>query len=97
MEVSRVGEHHLAWGEGLVWDDRRGRLCFVDCATASIHWQGGPDGSTLDADGRLWAALLGGGQLACFGASGLEQTVPLPVVHPPTSPSAAPGSIGSTS
>lgn len=233
MEVSRVGDHHLAWGESLVWDERRGRLCFVDCATASIHWleggegplhtftppsmaaglvptedgrlvavlddglhvvdldagssellspfpeeiggrcndacadlagnlitgklnlgpdegstwwfsatdgwrlvdpdisntngpavgsiggevtlivgdtsahyfayayepetgavgprslfgdttelEGGPDGSTLDADGRLWAALFGGGQLACFGAAGLERTVQLPVVHP---------------
>ncbi|HET7523067.1 MAG TPA: SMP-30/gluconolactonase/LRE family protein, partial [Acidimicrobiales bacterium] len=26
------------WGESLVWDDRRGRLYFVDCMANTIHW-----------------------------------------------------------
>jgi sugar lactone lactonase YvrE len=44
MEVTRIGTFHLAWGESLVWDERRGRLYFVDCATQTLHWlQGGDD------------------------------------------------------
>ncbi len=43
---------------------------------------GGPDGSTLDADGGLWCALFGGGQLARFTAAGLDRTVPVPFAHP---------------
>jgi L-arabinonolactonase len=31
---------------------------------------GRPDGATLDADGRLWAALVGGGIVVRFGADG---------------------------
>jgi sugar lactone lactonase YvrE len=38
MEISRVGDFTLQWGESLVWDERRQRLSFVDCFTNSIHW-----------------------------------------------------------
>jgi len=38
MEITRVGEVTLGWGESLVWDDRRQRLLFVDCATRRLHW-----------------------------------------------------------
>jgi sugar lactone lactonase YvrE len=38
MEISRVGDVELVWGESLRWDDRRQRLYFVDCATQSLHW-----------------------------------------------------------
>ncbi len=38
MEVSRVGEFTLGWGESLVWDDQRDRLYFVDCASHALHW-----------------------------------------------------------
>jgi sugar lactone lactonase YvrE len=38
MEISRVGEFELGWGESLRWDDRRQRLYFVDCATGCLHW-----------------------------------------------------------
>lgn len=38
MNVTRVGEFALAWGESLRWDDRRQRLYFVDCATQTLHW-----------------------------------------------------------
>jgi sugar lactone lactonase YvrE len=43
---------------------------------------GRPDGSALDADGGLWCALVGGGQLARFTANGLDRTVALPVECP---------------
>ena len=33
MQISRVGDFTLGWGESLLWDDRRDRLYFVDCAT----------------------------------------------------------------
>jgi sugar lactone lactonase YvrE len=38
MEISRVGEFSLGWGESLVWDDERRRLYFVDCAAQTLHW-----------------------------------------------------------
>ena len=41
-----------------------------------------PDGTTFDADGGLWCALAGGGQLARFTSAGLDRTVPLPVENP---------------
>ncbi len=41
-----------------------------------------PDGSTLDADGGLWCALVGGGQLARFTTRGLDRTVSVPVTNP---------------
>jgi sugar lactone lactonase YvrE len=43
---------------------------------------GMPDGATLDDDGGLWCALVGGAQLARFTTDGLERTVPLPVANP---------------
>jgi L-arabinonolactonase len=38
MDISRVGDVELMWGESLRWDDRRQRLYFVDCATRCLHW-----------------------------------------------------------
>ncbi len=43
---------------------------------------GRPDGATLDEDGGLWCALVGGGQLARFVAGRLDRTVALPVANP---------------
>jgi L-arabinonolactonase len=43
---------------------------------------GSPDGATLDDDGGLWCALVGGAQLARFTAAGLDRTVGLPVANP---------------
>ena len=54
------------------------RRVFGDTSTLA----GGPDGSTVDADGGLWCALFGGGQLARFTAAGLDRTVALPVANP---------------
>jgi len=44
MEIRRVGDFTLGWGESLVWDDRRDRLWFVDCAVQTLHWLDGGDG-----------------------------------------------------
>lgn len=38
MHIERVGDFTLGWGESLVWDDRRARLYFVDCAAQTLHW-----------------------------------------------------------
>ena len=70
MEISRVGTFTLGWGESLVWDERRDRLYFVDCAAGTLHWldDGSDELNTFTApsmpagivpteDGRLVAAL----------------------------------------
>ena len=41
-----------------------------------------PDGSTLDADGGFWCALVGGSQLARFTTGGLDRTIALPITNP---------------
>jgi sugar lactone lactonase YvrE len=44
MQIRRVGDFTLGWGESLVWDERRDRLSFVDCAAQTLHWLDGGDG-----------------------------------------------------
>jgi sugar lactone lactonase YvrE len=39
---------------------------FADSAHAG--WR--PDGATVDADGRMWSAMIGSGQIVCFNADG---------------------------
>ncbi len=43
---------------------------------------GWPDGATLDDDGGLWCALVGGAQLARFTTGGLDRTLAVPVANP---------------
>jgi sugar lactone lactonase YvrE len=38
VEIRRVGDFVLGWGESLVWDDRAQRLYFVDCLASTLHW-----------------------------------------------------------
>jgi sugar lactone lactonase YvrE len=38
VEMTRVGDVRLGWGESLVWDERRQRLYFVDCQASTLHW-----------------------------------------------------------
>ena len=51
---------------------------------AAIKGLGGvPDGATVDADGRLWSAIAGGGKLVCFNSDGSIQRrveVPVPII-----------------
>ncbi len=54
------------------------RRVFGDTSQLDGH----PDGATIDADGGLWCALVGGRQLARFTVAGLDRTVPLPVANP---------------
>jgi L-arabinonolactonase len=51
---------------------------------ASTKALGGmPDGATVDADGRLWSAIAGGGKVACFNPDGLlARTVEMPTPIP---------------
>ena len=44
--------------------------------------EGMPDGATLDEEGGLWCALVGGGQLVRFTTDGMSRTVALPVSNP---------------
>jgi sugar lactone lactonase YvrE len=42
-----------------------------------------PDGLTVDADGRVWVCLFGGGAIRCYGWDGtVEAHIPLPVSCP---------------
>ena len=38
IDIRRVGDFTLGWGESVVWDERRARLFFVDCAAHTLHW-----------------------------------------------------------
>ncbi len=70
MRIERVGEFTLGWGESLIWDERAGRLYFVDCAAHTLHWLVGedtelhtlhlpsmPTGIVPTADGSLVACM----------------------------------------
>ncbi len=43
IDLVRIGDFTLSWGESLRWDDRRHRLYFVDCATRTLHWLEGAE------------------------------------------------------
>ena len=38
VEINRVGEFTLGWGESVVWDEQQARLYFVDCLASTLHW-----------------------------------------------------------
>jgi sugar lactone lactonase YvrE len=38
VNLGEVDGVRLTWGESVRWDDRRGRLYLVDCATRKLHW-----------------------------------------------------------
>lgn len=55
------------------------RRVFCDLAATG----GRPDGLTVDAAGRVWIAMIAGGEVRCHAPDGrLELVVPLPVSHP---------------
>jgi L-arabinonolactonase len=91
VELTRVGEFTLVWGESLRWDDARGRLYFVDCATQMLHWLDGtepplqsmkmpsmPAGIVLADDGRIVAALDDGLHVVDTDAETTDLLAPYP-------------------
>lgn len=55
------------------------RTTFLDLATSD----GRPDGLTVDREGCVWVALIGGGALHRYRPNGaLDRILPLPVSHP---------------
>ena len=60
VEITRVGDFELGWGESLRWDDRRQRLYFADCANQTLHWLDGaePPLQTLRLDSMLAGLVL---------------------------------------
>lgn len=91
MEITRIGTFTLGWGESLVWDDRRDRLYFVDCATHALHWldpgrdepttltaPSMPTGVVPTADGRLVVVLQDGLHLVDPDAGSFELLSPFP-------------------
>ena len=38
MDITRIGDFELTWGESLVWDEQRQRLYFVDTLGMAVHW-----------------------------------------------------------
>jgi len=54
------------------------RQVFGDTTDLAGH----PDGTTVDAEGGLWCALVGGGQLARYTPDGLDSTVEVPATNP---------------
>ena len=91
VEISRVGDFMLTWGESVRWDDRRRRLYFVDCATQTLHWLDGSEppleslkmpslvtGLALAEDGRVVAALDGGLHVVDPDSGAVEMLAPYP-------------------
>lgn len=47
-----------------------------------MEGEGAPDGLTVDADGRIWVAVFGGGQVRCYSTDGrLEEVVDVPALQ----------------
>ena len=91
VELSRVGDVSLVWGESVRWDDRRQRLYLVDCASQNIHWLDRglpplhsfhmpslPTGLVLADDGRLVAALADGLHVVDVDRESIELLSPYP-------------------
>ena len=49
MDIQRVGDFELTWGESLVWDEQRSRLYFVDTLGMAVHWLDGAVGELHSA------------------------------------------------
>lgn len=74
MDIERVGDFTLTWGESARWDDRRQRLYLVDCGTNSLHWLDGgvPPLETMTLPWLPTGVVLTEGpELVVCGADGL--------------------------
>ena len=70
MEAISLGQDGTPSGPAVIFTD------------GAAH-EGNPDGACIDAEGCLWIARYGGGQIVRHGASGsVEEIVMLPVSHP---------------
>lgn len=91
MHISPVGDLGVRWGESVRWDERRGRLYFVDCAGRTLHWlergelplhsmalPGLPTGLVLASDGRLVVALDDGLHVIDPDTEATEMLAPYP-------------------
>jgi sugar lactone lactonase YvrE len=76
--VGDTGAHYFAYPYDAAHGTVGERRIFGDVG----ELDGGPDGSTVDAEGGLWCALVGGGQLARFTTAGLDRTIQLPMTNP---------------
>lgn len=55
------------------------RELFID----TQPFNSGPDGATVDSEGRLWVAMVLSGQVVCFSSNGqLVQSIQVPVPYP---------------
>ena len=69
--------HIYAYDYDLETGDAANRRVFADTADLG----GIPDGATVDADGRVWSAICGGGKLACWTPDGrLDRVIEVPPV-----------------
>ena len=91
VDIRRVGDFTLGWGESVVWDERRERLYFVDCAAQTLHWLDGddaelrtfrppsmPSGIVPTDDGRLVGVLDDGLHVIDPDAGRTELLTPYP-------------------
>jgi len=91
MEINRIGDFSLNWGESLCWDDLKRRLYFVDCATSQLFWLDNaetplnsltlssmPSGCGLAEDGRLIMSLDDGLHLIDPDSHSDEMLTPYP-------------------
>lgn len=91
MDITRVGDFALQWGESVIWDERRQRLYFVDCLANSIHWidhgsaalrtlltPSMPTGLVPTTDGRLVVALDDGLYVTDLDSDELYLLTPVP-------------------
>jgi sugar lactone lactonase YvrE len=85
MDIKRIGDFSLIWGESLRWDDQKNRLYLVDCGTKKLQWLNNaepplqstllpsvPTGIGLVEDGRLLVALENGLNLIDVEADTIE-------------------------
>ena len=71
MEIQRVGDFTLTWGESLVWDEQRLRLYFFDTLSSALHWidEGSSELHTVVAP------QMPSGMVATLGGSSLVVTM----------------------
>lgn len=65
------------------YDPRTGALGPQEVLIDTTPLGSAPDGATVDAEGRLWVAMVQGGQIACISPEGrVERRIDLPIPFP---------------